>query len=300
VESLGIDIGATSIKAAVVGAGGLAGEVREVATPVDPDDIVARTIALAKDFTGTQRVGVAVAAFLDPARERIELSPNIAWEGRPLRRELQDSLQLPVVLENDANAAAVGEYAFGAGRQVASMVMLTLGTGVGGAVVLEGNLLSGARGVAGELGHLVVEPGGVLCGCGQRGCVETVSSGTALWAMAGSALGRKVRSVDELERVLRDAPELRGQLVQQMANGVISALVQIQAVIDPAVAVIGGGVADRLGEELFAALKHAKDRVLEGRKSRAFPEILPAHLGNTAGIIGAGLLAHRLSLRAEQ
>lgn len=296
VESLGIDIGATSIKAGVVGSEGLGGEVLEVPTPVNPDDIVARTIALVRGFSGTQRVGVAVAAFLDPARERIELSPNIAWEGRLLRRELQDSLQLPVVLENDANAAAVGEYTFGAGRQAASMVMLTLGTGVGGAVVLAGELLSGARGVAGELGHLVVQPGGVLCGCGQRGCVETVSSGTALLRMAGSAVGKQLGSADELEKVLRDAPELRATLVQQMADGVISALVQIQAVLDPVVAVIGGGVADRLSEELFAALNRATDRELEGRRSLAFPEIVPAHLGNTAGIIGAGLLAQRLSL----
>lgn len=294
VHSLGIDIGGTSIKAGIVGPEGIVGEVRQVPTALDPDDIVAATLALARDFDGVERVGVAVAAFVDPAREYIELSPNIAWEGRPLRRELEDALQFAVVLENDANAAGVAEYTLGAGREAHSMVMLTLGTGVGGAVVLDGNVLPGARGVAGELGHIVVEPGGALCGCGQRGCVETVSSGTALLRMAGSVSGRQLGSADELERVLRDAPELRATLLQQMADGVISALVQIQAVVDPALAVIGGGVAERLGAELFAALTRGRHDVVEGRRSAAFPQIVPAHLGNTAGVIGAGLLAQRL------
>ena len=293
-QSLGIDIGGTSIKAGLVGPEGLEGEIRQVSTPSDPDDIVSATVALAEEFPRRERVGVAVAAFVDPARERIELSPNIAWEQRPLRLELEERLKVPVVLENDANAAGFAEYALGAGREESSMVMLTLGTGVGGAVVLQGEVLTGARGVAGELGHIVVQPGGVLCGCGQRGCVETVSSGTALLRAASTQLGTRLDSAEELERALRDAPELRHTLVNQVARGITAALLHIQAVVDPSIAVIGGGVSERLGEELFQAIQHGTTDALEGRRSAAFPQIVPAHLGNAAGIIGAGLLAERL------
>jgi len=293
VQSLGIDIGGTSIKAGIVGPRGLEGEIRQVPTPSHPDAIIDTTLALAKSFPVQPTVGVAVAAFLDPARTHVEFSPNIAWDGRPLRHELEEGLQLPVVLENDANAAGYGEYVLGAGQQASPMVMLTLGTGVGGAVILDGKLLAGARGVAGELGHIVVNPGGAVCGCGQRGCVETVSSGTALMTMARQALGIEINSTHALKQALVDAPELRKTLLNTMAEGIIGALLQIQAVVDPALSVIGGGVTERLGAELFDALDRLKDDALDRRRSVAFPPIVPAELGNSAGIIGAGLLAQR-------
>lgn len=290
-HSLGIDIGGTSIKAGIVGAEGLAGEIREVATPSDPERIVPAIVALAQRFPDQYSAGVAVAAYLNPSRDRVEFSPNIAWDGRPLRQELEQGLQRPVVLENDANAAGFAEYSLGAGRDAPSMVMLTLGTGVGGAVILDGRLLAGARGVAGELGHIVVQPGGELCGCGQRGCVETVSSGTALMTMASRALGRDIDSSQALEKALTEAPELKKRLLTAMAEGVIEALLQIQAVVDPALSVIGGGVTQRLGPELFAVLDRVRTDALDARRSSAFPDIRPAELGNSAGIVGAGLLA---------
>lgn len=296
VQSLGIDIGGTSIKAGIVGPEGVVGDIREVPTPSDPDDIIDATLALAKSFPVQRAAGVAVAAFLDPSREHVEFSPNIAWEGRPLRQELEQGLQLPVVLENDANAAGFGEYLLGAGRNAPSMVMLTLGTGVGGAVILDGNLLSGARGVAGELGHLVVNPGGAVCGCGQRGCVETVSSGTALMTMAAHALGIDIHSPQALEEALAKTPEVKETLLKTMAEGIIGALLHIQAVVDPAISVIGGGVTQRLGSDLFVALDRAQHDRLEARRSVAFPHIVVAQLGNSAGIIGAGLLAQQRSV----
>lgn len=293
VHSLGIDIGGTSIKAGIVGPLGLEGEIRQVPTPSHPDAIIDTTLALAKSFPVQATAGVAVAAFLDPSRTHVEFSPNVAWDGRPVRHELEQGLQVPVVLENDANAAGFGEYVLGAGQQASSMVMLTLGTGVGGAVILDGKLVAGARGVAGELGHIVVNPGGEVCGCGQRGCVETVSSGTALMTMARGELGPDINSSHALEKALADAPQLRRTLLNTMAGGIIGALLQIQAVVDPELSVIGGGVTERLGAELFDALDRLKNEALDARRSVAFPPIIPAALGNSAGIIGAGLLAQR-------
>jgi glucokinase len=169
--------------------------------------------------------------------------------------------------------------------------MLTLGTGVGGAVVVDGRPLVGARGVAGELGHVIVEPGGAQCGCGQQGCLETVSSGTAISAHVSTLTGTAVTDPSELEQVLASDTSVREAVLARVARGLIQGIVQIQAVVDPEVLVLGGGVAEKLGDVLVDAVRVAKSELLVGRRSRAFPEIRLAQLGNEAGVLGAALLA---------
>ena len=288
--SLGIDIGGTAIKAGVFDGDELRA-LDPIPTPTNPDDIVQAVIDIARKHPQVDSVGVAVAAFLDRTRRRVLLSPNISWSDRALADELEQALGVPVGLENDANAAGFAEYSRGAGRGASSMVMLTLGTGVGGAVIVGGQLLTGPRGIAGELGHIIVEPGGVRCGCGQRGCVETVASGTALMRLASEALGEPVTTAGALETALHHQPRLREQLLVRASEALVLAVANLQAVVDPDVVVVGGGVAERLGSELFEALGTARGVVLEGRRSDAFADIRPAMLGNRAGTIGAALLA---------
>ncbi|CAI8373007.1 MAG: Glucokinase [Cellulomonadaceae bacterium TMED98] len=292
--ALGVDLGGTRIKSGVVDADGVVHAFGSVATPGHPDDIVeavAQSVARLRGDYEVSQVGVAVAAFLDPTRAHIELSPNIDWADRPLRQELGDRLGLPVVLENDANAAGYAEAIRGAGQGAHPVVMLTLGTGVGGAVVVDSRPLVGARGVAGELGHVIVEPGGVQCGCGQQGSLETVSSGTAISAHVSTLTGTAVTDATQLEQVLASDRSVREAVLARVARGLIQGMVQIQAVVDPEVLVLGGGVTEKLGDVLMEAVHVAQSELLVGRRSRAFPEIRLAQLGNEAGVLGAALLA---------
>ena len=270
-----------------------------MATPRAPGEIVQAVIDIARQHGDVEATGVAVAAFVDASRRRIALSPNIDWVDRPLADEVEAAIGRPIVIENDANAAGFAEYARGAGAKSRSMVMLTLGTGVGGAVILDGHVVTGPRGMAAELGHIIVEPGGERCGCGQRGCVETVSSGTAMMSQVATKLGRDVSEPAALEQELAHNASLRDEVVSRAARGLVLALANLQAVLDPEVVVIGGGVTDRLGASLFDAIDQQRALLLEGRRSDAFPDIRAAQLGNTAGVIGAALLAQQAAQPAR-
>ena len=296
--SLGIDIGGTAIKAGLYRDDQLE-PLPAVATPRQPDEIVQAVIDIAREHRAVEATGVAVAAFVDASRRSIALSPNIDWADRPLADEVEAAIERPIAVENDANAAGFAEYARGAGARSRSMVMLTLGTGVGGAVILDGDVVTGPRGMAAELGHIIVEPGGERCGCGQRGCVETVSSGTAMMSQVARKLGRDVSQPAALEHELAQNPSLRDEVVSRAARGLVLALANLQAVLDPEVVVIGGGVTDRLGASLFDAIDRQRAHLLEGRRSDAFPDIRAAQLGNTAGVIGAALLAQQAAQPAR-
>lgn len=290
-HSVGVDIGGTTIKAARVTDNGQLEDLTTRPTPANPDDLVDAVVELLGHYPAELSAGVAVAAFLDSGRRQVVMSPNISWSNRPLAEELEQRSGRRVHLENDANAAGWAEFRAGAGKGSHSMVMLTLGTGVGGAVIIGDRLIDGSRGLAAELGHIVVEPGGRVCGCGQRGCVETVSSGTAMMRSVADAIGRPIDSPEVLESELAADSALRHVVVDTVAQGIVLALINLQAVIDPEVAVIGGGVADRLGPELMDSLGRAHSELGASRRSTAFPELRQAQMGNQAGIVGAGLLA---------
>ena len=198
-QAIGIDIGGTKIAGGVVTELGDIVAERRVPTPAgDSESIVAAVVSMIRELqdaapaSGGEVVaaGVAAPGFIDAAQSTVYYTPNIPWRNEPLRARLNDQLDLHITIDNDANAAGWAEFRFGAGRLVSDMTMLTIGTGVGGAIVTQDRLLRGGFGTGGELGHMRIVPGGILCGCGARGCIEQYGSGRALLRMAGEVADR--------------------------------------------------------------------------------------------------------------
>lgn len=292
--SVGIDVGGTGIKGVRLDDNGtIVNQAEDHTTADDPDTLVATIISQASRLGVAPGVplGVAVAGFLDPERQIVQFSPNISWRNRALAKELGDALEVPVVLENDANAACYGEYRQGAGRGATALAMFTLGTGVGGAVMESGRLLVGSHGTGGELGHIPIVSDGLVCGCGLSGCLETIASGTAIVARVREYSGRPDASPDEVTELLQSNPSLRDTVFSDVADALAQAIVALRAVTNPDTVVIGGGVTDRSGSLLLDMISQR----VHNRLARAFfsatPRIIAATLGNQAGGIGAALLA---------
>jgi glucokinase len=306
----GIDIGGTKIAGAVVdGDGEVLEEARVESPATDPEAIEAAVAGLVARLAARQSVtavGVGAAGYIDADRSTVLFAPNIAWRDEPLGRDLSRLTGLPVTIENDANAAAWGEFRYGAGRDVEDQLMITVGTGVGGGVIAGGRLLRGGYGVAGEIGHLCVVPDGRQCGCGNRGCFEQYGSGSALVRAAReAAVGPSLLARDLLERAGGDPGGITGPLITAAAqDGDRFAIEQLRslgqwlghgiaslvAVLDPAVIVIGGGVSEA-GDLLLDPIRDTFANTLTGRGYRPQAEIRPAVLGNRAGMIGAADLA---------
>ena len=307
-QAIGIDIGGTKIAGGVVDELGTIERFERV--PTDAADATAiedAIVAMIEQLAGGRRlpVGVAAPGFIDAGQSTVYYTPNIPWRNEPLRERLESRLDLPVVVDNDANAAGWAEFRFGAGRLVSDMVMLTSGTGVGGAVIAGDRLLRGGFGVAGELGHMRVVPDGIPCGCGARGCIEQYGSGRALQRMANAvADGGGIGSALAAEReraggVLEGA--VIGRLVQEEDPGALAAIGELGSwlgqacsslavVLDPQLFVIGGGVADA-GERLLGPVRRAYEEHLPARGFHPEPVFAVAELGNEAGVVGAADLA---------
>jgi glucokinase len=308
----GVDVGGTKIAGGVVDEDGNVLAQTRVESPArDTDAIESAIEELVAELRAEHEiatVGVGAAGFVDAARSTVLFAPNLAWRDEHLKRDLEARLGLPVVIENDANAAAWGEFAYGAGADINDLLLVTVGTGVGGGIVLDGQLMRGAFGVAAEIGHLRVVPDGRLCGCGNHGCWEQYASGTALVrdtreaAAGGSLIARSLveragGSVEDITGPLiteaakdgdRFAVEQLATLGRWLGEGIAS----LAAVLDPAVAVIGGGVSEA-GDLLLDPIREAFGRNLTGRSYRPELEIRPAQLGNAAGTIGAADLSRR-------
>ena len=307
----GIDVGGTKIAGGVIDEDGTVVDqlrVESPATDVDAiEDAIAGLVArLQKDHDITS-VGVGAAGYIDKDRARVLFAPNLAWRDLDLKADLEARIGLPVVVENDANAAAWGEFTYGAGHDVDDLLLVTVGTGVGGGLVLEGALYRGAFGVGAEIGHLRVVPDGHLCGCGNKGCFEQYASGRALVrearaaAEAGSLLARplmdRAGSPDGIDGPLITAMAQEGDLfcVEQLSTvgrWLGEGIASLAAVLDPAVVAIGGGVSEA-GDLLLEPTRRAFNRSLIGRGHRPMLEIRPASLGNVAGLIGAADLSRR-------
>lgn len=310
--TVGVDVGGTKIAGGVVDdEGNVLARGRRESPATDSEAIEDAIEDLVDALRGEHRiegVGVGAAGFVDVARSTVLFAPNLAWRDEHLKRDLEARLKIPVVVENDANAAAWGEFTFGAGADVDDFMLVTVGTGVGGGIVLNGELHRGAFGVAAEIGHLRVVPGGLICGCGNRGCWEQYASGTALvrdtreLAGQGSLIARSL-----LDRVGGDVMGIDGPLITEAArDGDGFAIEQLEslgrwlgegiatltAVLDPAVVVIGGGVSEA-GDLLLDPIRAHFRANLTGRNYRPELEIRKAQLGNTAGMIGAADLARR-------
>jgi glucokinase len=235
-------------------------------------------------------------------------APNLAWRDVPVRDQVSGLTGLPVVVENDANAAAWGEFQFGAAEDVDDMVCVTVGTGIGGGVVLNGQLYRGAHGIGGELGHVRIVPDGYLCGCGNRGCVEQYASGRALvreareLADSHSVFGTRLLEMaggdpaaitgPMVTRAAQEGDEPARELITDLGRWLGEALASFAAILDPAVFVIGGGVSEA-GDLLTEPATVAYHRNLTGRGYRPEAEIRIATLGNDAGLVGAADLARR-------
>lgn len=294
VDALGLDIGGTKIAGArVTPLGEVVAHASRPTTPDNPEGILDALEEIFQELGGQDVlpvVGVAVAAFLDRDRETLFFSPNISWQNFPLKAAVETRLGVPVVLENDANAAGWGEFRFGAGRDVQSMIMLTIGTGVGGALVDDGRLLVGGFGMAAELGHIIIEPGGRLCGCGNYGCLEQYASGTALMRDARERLGDKSLTQSALTELLVEGDRHALDALEGVARAMGRGIASLVAVTDPELIVIGGGVASA-GDLLLAPLRESFLDTYGAGAKRPVATIAVATMGNTAGVVGAADLA---------
>jgi glucokinase len=310
--TIGVDVGGTKIAAGAVDLGGRIVEKVRVSTPATSAQAVeagiVEAIRLLQKRHQVTAVGVAAAGFVDEKRSTLRFAPNLPMAERPLRDLIGTQVDLPVVVENDANAAAWGEHRFGAGRGVSDVVLITVGTGLGGGIVLDGRLLRGAFGVAGEFGHVRLVPDGLPCGCGNRGCWEQYTSGSALIREARAlALGRPDRAARLLALSGGDPGAITGRMVTQAAEAgdrtarellaevgrwLGEGIADLANVLDPAVVVVGGGVSEA-GDLLLEPARRAYRTMLSAREHRPHLRIHAAELGNDAGLIGAADLARQ-------
>jgi glucokinase len=306
---LAIDIGGTKLAAGVVDAAGailVRGEVPTVAAE-GPEQVLKRIVGLGKDLLGRpeisphaiRRIGVGCAGPVDRLAGLVFNPPNLpGWTRVALADLLRQAFSLPVILENDANAAALGEFRYGAGRGARSLVYLTVSTGIGGGIILDGKIWHGLKDAAGEIGHMTLAPDGPLCGCGNRGCLEAIASGPSIARRAREAVASRrptrLREISNLTAadvvsLAREGDEVAcevwGETVRYLGLGVAAAI----TILAPERVVIGGGVTEA-GEFLFEPLRReVRDRV-KLVPMESVP-ILPAALGRDVGILGAAAIA---------
>ncbi|WP_091156136.1 ROK family glucokinase [Geodermatophilus africanus] len=312
--ALGIDIGGTKVAGGVVAPDGTVLATARRATPgssvVETEDAIAAVVeVLARGHDGPLvGVGVGAAGWFDRTGDTVLFSPHLAWRHSTLRKDLAARLQRPMWVGNDADAAAWAEYRYGAARGADLALMITLGTGIGGGIVMGGRLHRGSHGVAGEWGHMRVVPDGRLCACGNRGCWEQYASGTALGQTAREvARSSPAAAALLLERVDDDPDRLTGEhvataaaegdplaleLLAEVGSWLGQGIADLAAVLDPEVVVIGGGVSV-LGEMLLGPARERLERALPGRGFRPGPRVVGARLGAQAGIVGAADLVRR-------
>ena len=312
--AIGVDVGGTKVAAGVVDEDGtVLARTRRPTPSTSPPD-VEKTIAsvveeLRQGLPGggdIVAVGIGAAGFIDAARSTVLFAPNLAWRDEPLQHEVSGLIGLPVVVENDANAAAWGEHRFGAGRGEADLVCVTVGTGIGGGLVLGGTLYRGRFGIGAEFGHMQVVPDGRRCGCGQRGCWEQYCSGRALLHEAREIAdvqkdyGRRLLELGggrpegieapEVTTAAREGDPAALACFAEVGRWLGQGLADLASLLDPGVFVISGGVADA-GDLLLAPARAAFEARLTGGTHRPHAEIRLALLGNEAGMVGAADLA---------
>ncbi|WP_298328410.1 ROK family glucokinase [Haloactinopolyspora sp.] len=316
--TIGIDIGGTKVAAGVVDVDGqvIDRARRETPSKSKSAQVVEDTIAdIVAELAGRHHVlavGIGAAGFVDGTQSSVLFAPHLAWRNEPLRDAVRKRVGLPVVVDNDANAAAWAECRFGAAQGESHVVCVTLGTGIGGALVLDGVLHRGRFGVAGEFGHMVVVPGGHRCECGNRGCWEQYASGNALVREArelvvnGSPVGHRIAEAcggdyrritgPMISDLAREGDPAAVELLEEVGHWLGTGLANLAAALDPGLFVIGGGVSD-VGELMLAPATASLRRSLTGRGFRPEAGVVRAALGNEAGLIGAADLARRERLR---
>jgi glucokinase len=317
--TIGIDVGGTKVLAGVVDSDGrvLARERRE--TPgrsvAAVENTIVDLVTLLRESFDIAAVGVGAAGFVDATRSTVLFSPHLAWRQEPIREAVMGRTRLPVVVDNDANAAALAESRFGAGVGHRMLLCVTLGTGIGGAMVIDGRVFRGAHGLAGEFGHIQMVADGYRCECGNRGCWEQYASGNALvrdareLVAAASPMAHTLRDLvqgnpEELSGPLitqaaRDGDPLARELLADAGEWLGVGLAGMAAAFDPSALIVGGGVSEA-GELLLQPTRQAFARTLTGRGLRPEPPILAAALGPEAGFIGAAYMARSAARRSRR
>ncbi len=317
--TIGIDIGGTKVLGGVVDSSGRVLSRQRRMTPGSSVQAVEDTIVELVDELSAQydvaAVGVGAAGFVDASRSTVLFSPHLAWRDEPLREALMSRIRLPVVVDNDANAAALAESRFGAGVGYRLVLCVTLGTGIGGALVIDNRVFRGANGMAGEFGHMQMVPDGHRCECGNRGCWEQYASGNALvrdareLVIANSPVAHTLRDMVEgdvsrlsgplVTDAARAGDPLAIELLADIGSWLGVGLAGMTAAFDPSCIIIGGGVS-AAGDLLLAPTRAAFSRTLTGRGFRPEPPIMEAALGPDAGFIGAADMARSAARRSRR
>ncbi|MEV7184904.1 ROK family glucokinase [Streptomyces sp. LS1784] len=316
--TIGVDIGGTKVVAGVVdGEGKVLEKLRtdtphKSKSPTVVEDVIVELVLQLADRHDVHAVGIGAAGWVDADRSNVLFAPHLNWRNEPLQQALSERLRFPVIVENDANAAAWAEWRFGAGRGEDHMVMLTLGTGIGGAVVRDGYVDRGKYGLAGEFGHMQVLPGGHRCPCGNRGCWEQYSSGNALVRDARELVAEESPVVQPLlaraggvvegitgplvTEAAQDGDPTATELLYEVGTWLGVGIANLAAALDPGRFVIGGGVSEA-GDLLLGPARDTFRRTLTGRGFRPEATIVHAALGNEAGLVGAADLARQVARR---
>ena len=274
---VGVDVGGSKVLAAVVSPAGevvrsvLARTPGRLVESTVVEDVMTDAVLSVADGETIKAIGVAAAGFVDERGERVVFAPHLPWRDEDVRSRLAERWGTPVVLDNDANCTAVAEATYGVAGGDGTSVVVTMGTGIGGALLVDGRVLRGRNGMAGEFGHMQVVPDGQPCQCGARGCWEQYASGSALVRYARSQVGLEPSVLTE-------------------ACGV--GLANLVAALDPHRIVVGGGVS-AAGDRLLDPARAELQRSVVAAGHRVVPPVLAARLGPEAGVVGAAELARR-------
>jgi glucokinase len=306
-QAIGLDVGGTKILAARVGVDGSILATKRAPSPAtDPNRILETMVEVARAVRTdeVEAIGIGAAGLVESATGVITFAPNLAWRDAGLVEYVGGALGLPTIADNDATAAAWGEYRFGAGRGYRHLLLVAVGTGIGGGIVFDGRIYRGAHGFAAEIGHIIVEPGGPLCGCGNHGCWEQVASGHAI-ERAGreaaeryphSGIARLAEGVPErvtgslVTRAALDGDDTARAILAKVGRRLGEGIAGLVNVLDPQVVVVGGG-AIAAGDLLLEPARRSFAATVEGPDARPAVPIVPAELGNDAGVVGAAALA---------
>ena len=312
--AIGIDIGGTKVAGGVVDGDGVITHRARRDTPhrsTSPsvvEDTIVDVVDELTHIVGSDiaAVGIGAAGFVAADRATVVFAPHLSWRHEPLQEALQKRVAAPISVDNDANAAVWAEWKFGAAQGETHVMMITLGTGIGGGILVNGHVQRGRFGIAGEFGHMQVVPGGHRCECGNRGCWEQYASGNALVREARSLfLANSPIASDLLDRVegrpgnltgpliteaARDGDPTARELLAEMGNWLGVGIANLAAAFDPGTFVVGGGVS-AAGDLLLDSARETFKRRLTGRGYRPEARIVAARLGNDAGLIGAADLA---------
>ena len=316
---IGVDLGGTSIMTAAVRDGEvLADDKRKTRADQGVDVVIERVaesvravLEESEDQGKPQGLCIGAPGTVDHGRGIVFNAPNLGWQDVPLGPRLEAALGLPVTVDNDVNVGATGEHVHGAAKGALHVAAIFVGTGIGGALIVDGQMHTGFRGAAGEFGHMIVQPNGRKCPCGRRGCVEAYASKTAMEAMVREemAKGRKSKvleimkdkgkdklSSSVVEKALESEDALMAEVVQtaQLNLGLLAA--NVVNAFDPEVIVFGGGIVERFGEDFVEPVATTARKYFREREGAERIRIVPAALGDHAGTVGAAVIASRRGL----